>query len=109
MALVCFGRLAHHTNGQLVFLAEQLELLSVLRAELPGLSGLPPSSTLHKGLAQVPQSQVGGRVAPGRAPAAHRASASGRGLPTALQTLPAEAVAARQQDGVPEEVTAHRA
>lgn len=77
MALVCFGRLAHHTNGQLVFLAEQLELLPVLRAELPGLDGLPPGSALHKGLAQVPQSQVGGRAASGRASATHRATASG--------------------------------
>lgn len=110
VALVCFGGLTHHTDGQLLLLTEEFELLPVLGAQLPaGLGRLPLSSGLGEGVTEVPERQVGRRVAPRAASPAHRAAARGRGaLPEALQTPPAEAVAAGQQDGVPEDVTAHR-
>lgn len=107
MTLVHSRGLAHHADGLLVVHAEELQLLAVLRARRLLLALASLVLGLHEGLAEVPQRQVARRLLFRGSPPANGTVPENCAFPKVLQAGPAEAVAAREQDGIAEDVAAH--
>ena len=107
MAPMCPRSLAHHADGLLVVHTEELQLLSMLTTGEVPLARFFPASSLKEGLAEVPQGQVGWGALLGGPPSADGTGTGATTIPEALQAGSAEAVAARQQDRILEDVAAH--
>lgn len=109
MLFVPLGRVTNHTDGLLVCQAEELHLLPVERTHLPRVTVQLLRAVLlgflHVRLTQVLQSQTGHRLVLGQGPAQGAGSILSR--PVLLQAGLAEAVAAFEDHGIPEDVAAY--
>lgn len=100
--------LTHHTDRLFVNQTEEFELLSMqITVHLVVALLRVLSLDLLESLADISQCQIGWRVGLGASSPANWTPLELR-VPAALQTVPAEAVAAWQQNRVLEDVAAHR-
>lgn len=98
-----------HADGLLVFLAVQLQRFQVNPADIIARTFVAsqPVATAAKGLASVAESTIGDSLSLGKVRPTHGTSAVRSAA--LVQTLPAEAVGARQQAGVLVETGTHGA
>lgn len=101
---VCVSAHTHTAQQTLVLQTEELQLLPVNAA----LHLLLLAPVLQEDLAQVPQSAVTRRTIHAGVRPAHGTSPGRAVFPVLIHTGPAEAVGAQQENGISEDVPAHR-